>query len=157
MHLGLWCSYKLMGSRVKCSRLNRHCTIDSCVWILGYRSGTIRRCGLCWSRCGLVRWTLSLWGKDLRTPMLKIYPMWKTVPSLVPADQDVELSAPPAPYLPICCHASHHDDTGLNFWNCKPAVFHYKNCLGHGVSSQTIGVYYNFCKKEKYSTLTLPK
>jgi hypothetical protein len=25
-------------------------------------------------------------------------------------DQNVELSAPPAPCLPECCHASHHDD-----------------------------------------------
>ena len=30
---------------------------------------------------------------------------------LLPADQDVELSAPsPAPSLPTCCHASCHDD-----------------------------------------------
>ena len=35
--------------------------------------------------------------------------------SLLPIDQDVELSAPsPAPCLPGCCHASHHDDNGLN-------------------------------------------
>jgi hypothetical protein len=34
---------------------------------------------------------------------------------LLPADQDVEISAPsPAPCLPPCCHASHHDDNGLN-------------------------------------------
>ena len=33
---------------------------------------------------------------------------------LLPADQDVELSAPPAPCLPARCHASHHGDNGLN-------------------------------------------
>jgi hypothetical protein len=34
---------------------------------------------------------------------------------LLPADQDVELSVPSlAPCLPACCHASHHDDNGLN-------------------------------------------
>jgi hypothetical protein len=34
---------------------------------------------------------------------------------LLPADQDVALSAPsPAPCLPLSCHASHHDDNGLN-------------------------------------------
>ena len=34
---------------------------------------------------------------------------------LLPADQDVELSAPsPAPCLPAYCHASNHDDNKLN-------------------------------------------
>jgi hypothetical protein len=34
--------------------------------------------------------------------------------SLLPADQDVELSAPsPALCLPANCHASHHDNNGL--------------------------------------------
>ena len=34
---------------------------------------------------------------------------------LLPADQDVELSAPsPAPCLPACRHVSLHDDNGLN-------------------------------------------
>jgi hypothetical protein len=38
-----------------------------------------------------------------------------TVPSLVPVDQDVELSASlPAPSLPERCHASHNNDNGLN-------------------------------------------
>jgi hypothetical protein len=32
---------------------------------------------------------------------------------LVPADQDVELSAPPVPCLPACFHPSCHDN-GLN-------------------------------------------
>jgi hypothetical protein len=40
---------------------------------------------------------------------------------LEPLDQDVELSAPTEPSLLRCCHASYHDDNGLNLWNCKPA------------------------------------
>ena len=36
-------------------------------------------------------------------------------PLLPLVNQDVELLAPSlAPYLPACCHASHHDDNGLN-------------------------------------------
>ena len=35
---------------------------------------------------------------------------------LLPSDQDVEvLALSPAPSLPACCHASCHDDNGLNF------------------------------------------
>jgi hypothetical protein len=34
--------------------------------------------------------------------------------SWLPLDQDVELSAIPALCLPRCCHASCHDDNGLN-------------------------------------------
>ena len=34
---------------------------------------------------------------------------------LMPADPDVELSTTsPAPCLPVCCHASHCADNGLN-------------------------------------------
>ena len=32
---------------------------------------------------------------------------------LLPADQDVELSVPPAPCLPTHCHPSHHANNGL--------------------------------------------
>ncbi|CAO2583435.1 hypothetical protein LEMLEM_LOCUS2742 [Lemmus lemmus] len=40
-------------------------------------------------------------------------PVWGSL--LLPADQDVELSAPsPVPGLPAGRHASHHDDNGLN-------------------------------------------
>jgi hypothetical protein len=39
-------------------------------------------------------------------------------------NQDVELSVPsPVPSLPAYCHASCHDDSGLNLCNCKPAPF----------------------------------
>jgi hypothetical protein len=36
-------------------------------------------------------------------------------------DQDVELLTPPALYQPANCHASHHDDNGLNLGNYKLA------------------------------------
>jgi hypothetical protein len=44
-----------------------------------------------------------------------------TVFSSLPVDQDIELSALPVPCLPGCCHASHHDDNGLNLQNCRTA------------------------------------
>jgi len=37
----------------------------------------------------------------------------RTVCSWLPLDEDIELSAPPVPCLPGCCHASCHDDHGL--------------------------------------------
>jgi len=39
----------------------------------------------------------------------------------LPSEPDVELSAPPAPCLPGCCHASCHDDNGLNLSIHKPS------------------------------------
>jgi hypothetical protein len=58
--------------------------------------------------------------------------------SWLSSDQDVAPSAPPAPYLPAHCHASHHDDNGPNLrtWQPQLNVFLSKRCLGHGVSSQ---------------------
>jgi len=36
-------------------------------------------------------------------------------------DQYVELSTPSlASYLPACCRVSNYDNSGLNFWKCKP-------------------------------------
>jgi hypothetical protein len=40
---------------------------------------------------------------------------------LLPVEQDVELLAPSAPYLTAPCHASCHDDNGLNLGNCMSA------------------------------------
>jgi hypothetical protein len=80
-----------------------------CAWYTG--SGIVRR-------CGLVGESVSLWGRALRSPVLRLLPVWKTV-SWQPLKQDVELSAPPAPRLPGCCHASYLDDNGLNLWTCK--------------------------------------
>ena len=44
---------------------------DSCVWILGHRNWTIK--------CGLVGRSVSLWGWVLRSPALKLHPVWHTV------------------------------------------------------------------------------
>jgi hypothetical protein len=66
--------------------------------------GTIRR-------CGLVRRRVSLYRVGFETVLLTA---WKTVVFWMQMDQDVELSAPPAPSLPGCCHASSLHDKALN-------------------------------------------
>ena len=93
------------------------------------KSGPIGRCGfvkvgvallewvwLCWSGCGLVGGSVSL-GVHFEVSEAQARP--RGLPFLLPAHLDIDLSATcPAPYLPTCCHASCHDDNGLN---CKPA------------------------------------
>jgi hypothetical protein len=49
----------------------------------------------CWSRCVTV-------GVGFKTLILAA---WKSVFCQQSSDEDVELSAPPAPGLPGCCHA----------------------------------------------------
>jgi hypothetical protein len=88
-----------------------------CLNMLGPGSGSIRT-------CGLVGESVSLWGWVLRTSSLLA--AWKPVFSWLSSEQDVELSAPPAPFLPGCCHASCHDDNGLNLRTSKPAPI--KSC-----------------------------
>jgi hypothetical protein len=85
-------------------------------------SGTIRRCGLNgvgvalleeMYHCGMgieVSDTLTLLREELDPPPGGL---WKPV-FWLPSDQDAELSAPPALCLPAYCHASCHDDNGLN-------------------------------------------
>ena len=54
-------------------------------------------------------------------------------------DQDVDLSAPPAPCVPACCHASTMmimDLTSETVSQAQLNVVLYKSCHGHGVSSQ---------------------
>lgn len=54
-------------------------------------------------------------GGALRSPMLNFAQCDTHCLLLFPADQDVGLSVPSlAPYLPGCCHVSHHDDSVLN-------------------------------------------
>jgi hypothetical protein len=55
--------------------------------MLGPESGTIGRCGLV--------------GMGFKTLVIDA---WRPVVPLQPSDEDVELSAPPAPFLPGCCH-----------------------------------------------------
>jgi len=74
-------------------------------------------------RCGLVGESLSLCRPGLRTPSIQTLPNevdlmlflaacgYKSLSGL-PSDLDIEHS--PAPCIPGHCHASHHDDNGLN-------------------------------------------
>jgi hypothetical protein len=67
---------------------------------------------------------MSLRGVLKRSPpMLRLHPLQQRASSYLPEDarlcwlpsnQDVELSAPPTPCLPACCHASCYNDNGLN-------------------------------------------
>ena len=49
----------------------------------------------------------------------------RTVCSWLPLDEDVELSATPAPCLPGRCHASSGDDKWTEPRTCKPAPMKY--------------------------------
>ena len=70
---------------------------------------TIRRCGLVEIGIALLEEVWSLWLWSLRSPMLKLHPLWHSF-LLLCVEQDVELSAP----APGLCHASCHDNNGLN-------------------------------------------
>jgi hypothetical protein len=67
-------------------------------------------------------------GVYFEIPMFKLCPMWKRAYSWLPTESsplslsvDQEVLACPAPYMPACCHASHHDGNALCFGNCNPA------------------------------------
>ena len=71
-------------------------------------------------RCSLVRVSIALleevchWGVGFGVS--KAEAGTRVSPFLLFLDSDVELLAPsPAPCLPACYRASHHDDNGLNF------------------------------------------
>jgi hypothetical protein len=87
----------------------------------------------CWRKC-VIR------GQALR--LQKLQPgLGDSLFFLLPADPDVELSAPsPAPCLSLSCHASCYDDNGLIFLTISQPprlnAFIYKSCHGHSVSSQ---------------------
>ena len=99
--------------------LHRVMCVD--VWPIG--NGSIMR-------CGLVGESMTL-DRDFE---LKNWPVGLSL-LLLPANQDVELSAP-SPVLchPACFHESCCDDNGPHQPQLK--VFLYKSCQGHGVSSQ---------------------
>ena len=100
-------------------------------WAMG--NDTIRRCGL-------------NEGVGCEVSMLMPHPVWnsspllqKTIFSWLPLGQDVDLSAPPAPCLPGCCHASTMmimDLTSETVSQAQLNVVLYKSCHGPGVSSQ---------------------
>lgn len=75
-------------------------------------NSTIRRFGLV-GVVGFVGGSVSL-GTGFEVSEIKPGPV-SLSPFQLPSDLDVELSAiSSAPCLPICSHASHHDDKGLN-------------------------------------------
>jgi hypothetical protein len=63
--------------------------------MLASGSGTIRRCGLVGVGVSLWAWALNPHSSCLEVSILLA----------AFRDEDVELSAPPAPCLPGCCHA----------------------------------------------------
>jgi hypothetical protein len=83
-------------------------------------------------RCGLIRGSASLWRWGFEVIHTHTHthththsslasgmrlPSWlpaEDSPLLLPADQDVELWAPPVLCLPACYHASGEDDNTLN-------------------------------------------
>jgi hypothetical protein len=86
--------------------------------MLGPGSGTIRRCGLVEVGAALLEEVCHC-GVGFETSLLAA---WETSSlSWLQLEQDVQLSAPPAPCLLGCCHVSHLDDIGLNLQTCEPA------------------------------------
>jgi hypothetical protein len=60
---------------------------------------------------------------------------WGNTVSLLPLDQNVELSPPTTPYLPAHWHASYPDNNKQNLSNCKSTPIQcsnwlHQNCLG---------------------------
>lgn len=77
------------------------------------RSGSIWRYD-CWSRCGLVSGSVSLW-VSFGGPFVQGVPSVDTDRFLLPTAQDIKLSVPsPAQCPPAHCHVSLHDDDRLN-------------------------------------------
>lgn len=78
---------------------------------------------------------VSLWGRALKSHMLKLHPINSL---LLPVDQDIKLSALfPAPCLPAYYHASCHDIMDqISKTGSHPQlnVFLYRSCCGHGIS-----------------------
>jgi hypothetical protein len=97
------------------------CPLALCpVWWFEYawsiESGTIRRYGLVGVGGLLWWWALRLKPRPVQMRAFSQLPAEDNMASSsLPLDQDAELSAsPPAPCLPARCHASCHDDNGLN-------------------------------------------
>jgi hypothetical protein len=82
-------------------------------------SGPIGRCSLAGVKCDLVGRSMSL---EAGFEVSDAQAMPSVTLFLLPANPDVELSATcVAPCLPVCYHASCHDNNGLNLWTCRPA------------------------------------
>lgn len=57
-------------------------------------------------RYGVVEWSVSLWGMDFEISNAPSYACCDTQLLLLLADQIVEFSTHPAPFLPVCFHVS---------------------------------------------------
>ena len=69
----------------------------------------------CWSRCDFIGGDVLLEGGRWSLKSSNLASM--SLSFLMPVDPDVKFSTTaPAPWLPACLHASHHDNNGLNFW-----------------------------------------
>jgi hypothetical protein len=78
------------------------CVVRCCdgLYILGPGSGTIGRCGLVGMGVTWLEWVCHCgYGYKILTLVA-----WKAVFHYQPLDEDIELSAPPAPCLPGYCH-----------------------------------------------------
>jgi hypothetical protein len=83
---------------------------------------------------------VSLWGVDFELSYAQVLSGVESFSSWLPLNQDLELSAPPAPCLPAHCHATRHEDDGLKTSEpvSQPQLYVVlcKHCLSHGVPSQ---------------------
>ena len=84
---------------------------------------SIRRCGLLGISVALLDKVCHCVGRLSEFLVFKLCPVLNRLPSWLPLkdnlswlplDQDIEISAHPVPRLSGCCHASRHDDNGLN-------------------------------------------
>jgi hypothetical protein len=81
---------------------------------LAYNEGHYEEVWPHWIRCDLVGGSLSLVEAGFEISYAQATPSVAHTLLLLPGDQEVEFSALPAPCLPAHCHASCHDDNGLN-------------------------------------------
>lgn len=123
-----------------CTYTNTHC-FSLLLWWFKYAcpmgNATIRRCGLFGVGVALVEEVHhcedGLWGT-----MLKLHPVEETFLWL-PAEGNLlavfgsrcrTLDSSISKFT-ACCHTSHHDDNGLNLWNCNQSQLNvlYKRSL----------------------------
>ena len=65
-------------------------------------------------RCGFVGDSVTL-GVDFEVSDAQTSPVSLSLPSSLSDNLSVDLSASsPVPYLPVCCHASRHNNNGLS-------------------------------------------
>ena len=95
-----YCLGAIVSAFLKSTEL--HAVKDHCdgLYILGPGSVTIWRCGLVGIGVTWLEWVCHC-GCEYKILTLVA---WKSVFHYQPLDENIELSAPPAPCLPRCCH-----------------------------------------------------